>query len=198
MACCTSRQKIIDASHIWFLLNWSITTNVHMPIYIKFLAHAHSIHPRSHRAGKASLLWSALWPLAAAAHFFALQSLSTHRGRRKKKRLVSQSKTQKDIVRLSTFHFVHGRAVGKRLKRRRGLHFLWRNNLRVIMYVLIVCRGSVYPELGALVMLHGLCMCVCEPFVLQTREGCGWRGSFLLSQTLPRQAGRAAAVGSFD
>lgn len=28
-----------------------------------------------------------------------------------KKRLVSQSKTQKDIVRLSTFHFVHGRAI---------------------------------------------------------------------------------------
>lgn len=34
-----------------------------------------------------------------------------------------------------------------------------------------------------------LCVCVSQPFVLQTREGCGRRGNFLLSQTLQRQAG---------
>lgn len=34
-----------------------------------------------------------------------------------------------------------------------------------------------------------VCVCVCEPFVFQTWEGCGRRGSFLISLTLQRQAG---------
>lgn len=44
------------------------------------------------------------------------------------------------------------------------------------------------PELGGLGDASWI-VCVCEPFVLQTREGCGRRGGFLLSQTLQRQAG---------
>lgn len=43
-----------------------------------------------------------------------------------------------------------------------------------------------------------VCVCVCEPFVLQTWEGCGRIGSFLLLPTLQRESGKAAAVGSFD
>lgn len=45
---------------------------------------------------------------------------------------------------------------GKGAERQRGLHFLWRNNLCVIIYVLIVCGGSVCPELGAWMTLRGL------------------------------------------
>lgn len=77
--------------------------------------------------------------------------------------------------------------VGMGARLRKGLYFLWWNNLCVIIYALIVCRGSVCaqnPGVGRCVVD---CTCVFA-FVIQTREGCGLRGSFLLSQTLWRWA----------
>lgn len=64
----------------------------------------------------------------------------------------------------------------------------------------------MYRQLGARVTLDGQGVCVSEcicvfvsasPFVLQMKEGCGRRGSFLLSQT-HGDAGRATAVRPFD
>jgi len=82
--------------------------------------------------------------------------------------------------------------VGKGAHRQDGgLHFLWRNNLCVIIYILIVCRGSVFPRIRGLCVCVCVCVCVCARASMHARVCvcvCR-RGKDVDLQTLQRQTG---------